>query len=152
MTSPYSIRMYCVPGAASSLAPASAAGPLRKWVGCEKQQNCQTQERVLETATRRRPHTAPATMPTAKRQKKSASSQPPKSQPPPTAAVAVPVTEGESEFAQLAKQHWLKTSKKATKVKVKNDVLKQDIWDPLERDRFPISSLLALEGLQILER
>lgn len=61
-------------------------------------------------------------------------------------------TEGQSEFAQLAKQHWLKPSKKATKVKVKNDVLKRDIWDPLEREKFPLSSLLALEGLQTLER
>lgn len=89
-------------------------------------------------------------MPTAKRQKKSAASQSQKSQPPPTPVE--PVAEGGSEFAQLAKQHWLKPSKKATKVKVKNDVLRQDIWDPLERDKFPISSLLALEGLQILER
>lgn len=89
-------------------------------------------------------------MPTAKRQKKSAASQPQSSQPPSTTAETA--AEGESEFAQLAKQHWLKPSKKATKVKVKNDVLKQDIWDPLERDKFPISSLVALEGLQILER
>ncbi|KAF3769991.1 P-loop containing nucleoside triphosphate hydrolase protein [Cryphonectria parasitica EP155] len=88
-------------------------------------------------------------MPTAKRQKKSASSQSSKSQP--SSKAPEPVTEGESEFAQLAKQHWLKTTKRATKVKVKNDVLKQDIWDPLERDKFPISSLLSLESLQILE-
>lgn len=91
----------------------------------------------------------PVAMPTAKRQKKSAASQPQKTQPP--AKTAAPVADGESEFAQLAKQHWLKPSKKATKVKVKNDVLKQNIWEPLERDKFPISSLLSLEGLQILE-
>lgn len=89
-------------------------------------------------------------MPTAKRQKKSAASQPQNSQPPPTTVDTA--AEGDSEFAQLAKQHWLKPSKRATKVKVKNDVLKQDIWDPLERDKFPTSSLVALEGLQILER
>lgn len=89
-------------------------------------------------------------MPPAKRQKKSAASQP--RNPPP--AAAEPVAEEGSEFARLAKQHWLKPSKKATraKVKVKNDVLKQNIWDPLERDRFPLPSLLELEGLQILER
>lgn len=98
----------------------------------------------------KRPPTQPVAMPTAKRQKKSAASQSQKNQPPPTPVE--PVAEGESEFAQLAKQHWLKPSKKATKVKVKNDVLKQNIWDPLERDKFPLSSLLALEGLQILER
>lgn len=92
----------------------------------------------------------PVAMPTAKRQKKSAASQPKNSKPPSTAAAA-PVAEEESGFAQLAKQHWLKPSKKATKIKVKNDVLKQNIWDPLEKEKFPIASLLALEGLQILE-
>lgn len=60
--------------------------------------------------------------------------------------------EGESEFAQLARQHWLKTFKRAAKVKVKNDVLKRDIWDALEKENFPLKSLLVLEGLQILER
>lgn len=89
-------------------------------------------------------------MPAPKRQKKNAGVQPQNSQPISTATV--PATEGQSEFAQLAKQHWLKPSKKAAKVKVKNDVLKRDIWDPLEKDKFPLSSLLALEGLQILER
>lgn len=94
-------------------------------------------------------------MPAPKRQKKTASAQPQNSQPPSTsaaAAAAEPAAEEQSEFAKLAKQHWLKPSKKATKVKVKNDVLKRDIWDPLEKEKFPLSSLLALEGLQILER
>ncbi|KUI54330.1 Intron-binding protein aquarius [Cytospora mali] len=88
-------------------------------------------------------------MPPAKRQKKSAASQP--RNPPP--AAAEPVAEEGSEFARLAKQHWLKPTKRATKakVKVKNDVLKQSIWDPLERDKFPLPSLLELESLQILE-
>lgn len=91
----------------------------------------------------------PVVMPTAKRQKKSAASQSKNSKAPSTAAP--PVAEEESGFAQLAKQHWLKPSKKAAKVKVKNDVLKQNIWDPLEKDKFPPASLLALESLQILE-
>jgi intron-binding protein aquarius len=60
--------------------------------------------------------------------------------------------EGDSEFAALAKQHWLKTSKRSTRVKVKNDVLKREIWDTLEKEGFPTKSLLALEGLQLLER
>lgn len=60
--------------------------------------------------------------------------------------------EGEDVFAQLAKKHWLKTTKKATKVKVKSDVLKNEIWDVLEKEDFPFKSLLALENLQILER
>ncbi|CAJ2507072.1 Uu.00g082580.m01.CDS01 [Anthostomella pinea] len=59
--------------------------------------------------------------------------------------------EGDTEFAQLAKQHWLKTTKRATKVKVKNDVLKSEIWDALEKDGFQYKSLLVLEGLQTLE-
>ncbi|KAK7737001.1 hypothetical protein SLS53_006757 [Cytospora paraplurivora] len=87
-------------------------------------------------------------MPPAKRQKKSAAPQP-RNVPP----EAEPVVEEGSEFARLAKQHWLKSSKKTSraKVKVKNDVLKQNIWDPLERDKFPFSSLLELESLQTLE-
>lgn len=91
-------------------------------------------------------------MPPAKRQKKTAPTQP--RNPPP--AAPEPVVEEGSEFARLAKQHWLKTTKRVTKtkakVKVKNEVLKQDIWDPLEREKFPLSSLLELESLQILEK
>jgi intron-binding protein aquarius len=60
--------------------------------------------------------------------------------------------EGESGFAQLARQHWLKSTKRATTVKVKEDVLKGEIWDPLEKDGFPLKDLLVLEGLQVLER
>jgi intron-binding protein aquarius len=58
----------------------------------------------------------------------------------------------ENSFAQLAKKHWLKNSKKATKVKVKQDVLKSEIWDVLEKEDFTFGSLLVLENLQILER
>jgi intron-binding protein aquarius len=60
--------------------------------------------------------------------------------------------QGDSPFAQLAKKHWLKTSKKSTKVKVKQDVLKNEIWDVLEQEDFAFKSLLVLENLQILER
>ncbi|KAK2628562.1 hypothetical protein QTJ16_001665 [Diplocarpon rosae] len=60
--------------------------------------------------------------------------------------------EGVSAFEQLAKAHWAKKkSTKATKVKVKPDVLKNEIWDVLEKEDFAFSSLLALENLQILE-
>ncbi|KAK5653132.1 hypothetical protein OQA88_9231 [Cercophora sp. LCS_1] len=59
--------------------------------------------------------------------------------------------EGESEFATLARQHWLKTTKRPAKIKVKNDVLKREIWDTLEKEDFPLKSLLALESLQTLE-
>ncbi|KAL2146025.1 hypothetical protein VTI28DRAFT_5364 [Corynascus sepedonium] len=94
-------------------------------------------------------------MPPAKRVKSSADSRPnAESSKRPT----VEDLEGENEFASLARQHWLKatskqTSKAKTKaqVKVKNDVLKREIWDILEKENFPIRSLLVLEGLQTLE-
>ncbi|CZT52224.1 related to NAM7-nonsense-mediated mRNA decay protein [Rhynchosporium secalis] len=58
----------------------------------------------------------------------------------------------ESSFVQLAHAHWLKpTKKKTSKVKVKPDVLKNEIWDILEKDDFAFKSLLILENLQILE-
>lgn len=60
--------------------------------------------------------------------------------------------QGDNPFAVLANKHWLKSTKKATKVKVKPDVLKKEIWDVLEKDDFPHRSLLVLENLQILER
>ena len=87
-------------------------------------------------------------MPPAKKAKKSASA-------PANATAKHPANEeldGENEFATLARQHWLKSSRRTTKVTVKNDVLKREIWDPLEKDGFPLKSLLALEGLQTLER
>lgn len=59
--------------------------------------------------------------------------------------------QGNGHFAQLAKKHWLK-SKKPTKVTVKPDVLKNEIWDVLEKEDFSYRSLLVLENLQILER
>ncbi|KAK7433077.1 hypothetical protein QQZ08_000006 [Neonectria magnoliae] len=61
------------------------------------------------------------------------------------------VEEEEHQFVQVARKHWLKPSKKPTKPKVKNDVLKQSIWDQLEREGFQYKSLLLLESLQTLE-
>ncbi|KAK6072160.1 intron-binding protein aquarius [Seiridium cupressi] len=89
-------------------------------------------------------------MPTAKRLKgnRDSKSQPKKQD---TARPTAADIEGETEFAKLAKQHWLKKTKRATKVKVKNDVLKREIWDALEKEGFQYKSLLVLEGLQILE-
>ena len=60
--------------------------------------------------------------------------------------------QGDSHFALLAKQHWLKPTKKATKVKVKPDVVKKELWDILEQEDFSYKSLLILENLQTLER
>jgi len=91
------------------------------------------------------------TMPPAKRVKSSAAADARSS----TAGSGRPTTddlEGENEFANLARQHWLKSKRSASgKVKVKNDVLKREIWDALEKDNFPLKSLLMLEGLQALE-
>jgi intron-binding protein aquarius len=56
----------------------------------------------------------------------------------------------ELPFAQLAREHWLKPSKKA--VKVKPDLIKTEIWDVLQQDNFAFKSLLSLENLQILEK
>ncbi|KAI5460007.1 hypothetical protein BGZ63DRAFT_359458 [Mariannaea sp. PMI_226] len=61
------------------------------------------------------------------------------------------VEEEEHPFVQVARKHWLKPTKKPAKPKVKNDVLKQNIWDQLEREGFQYKSLLLLESLQTLE-
>ncbi|KAG6001567.1 hypothetical protein E4U21_004085 [Claviceps maximensis] len=61
------------------------------------------------------------------------------------------VDEEEHQFVKLARKHWLKPSKKVTRPKVKNDVLKQGIWDVLEQDGFQYKSLLLLESLQTME-
>ncbi|RDW89590.1 DEAD helicase superfamily protein-like protein [Coleophoma cylindrospora] len=58
---------------------------------------------------------------------------------------------GDNVFAQLAKKHWLKSSKKPAKVKVKADVLKTEIWDVLEAENFAFKLLLLLENTQVLE-
>ncbi|KAG5928130.1 hypothetical protein E4U42_001240 [Claviceps africana] len=61
------------------------------------------------------------------------------------------VEEEEHQFVQLARKNWLKPGKRATRPKVKNDVLKQGIWDVLEQDGFQYKSLLLLESLQTME-
>ncbi|KAH6890353.1 P-loop containing nucleoside triphosphate hydrolase protein [Thelonectria olida] len=61
------------------------------------------------------------------------------------------VEEEEHPFVQVARKNWLKKTKKGVKTKVKNDVLKQSIWDLLEREGFQYKSLLLLESLQTLE-
>ncbi|OJJ95874.1 hypothetical protein ASPACDRAFT_47224 [Aspergillus aculeatus ATCC 16872] len=54
-----------------------------------------------------------------------------------------------SPWVQLAKSHWLEGSKTR---KVKQDVIKKEIWDPLEAEKFAFRSLLTLENLNILEK
>ncbi|KAH8594776.1 DEAD helicases superfamily protein-like protein [Bisporella sp. PMI_857] len=67
-------------------------------------------------------------------------------------STVVNVSQSEGAFEELAKTYWLKTTKKQTKIKVKPDVLKSEIWDVLEKEDFEFKSLLALENLQILEK
>ncbi|KAL9104746.1 MAG: hypothetical protein Q9163_000358 [Psora crenata] len=56
---------------------------------------------------------------------------------------------GKDHWYELAAQEWLKPSTKARKVRA--DVVKNEIWDVLERENFSHTSLLGLEGLQLLE-
>lgn len=57
--------------------------------------------------------------------------------------------QGDSPWVALAKTHWLKQNKVR---KAKQDVLTNDIWNPLEAEGFPTRSLLTLENLNILEK
>ena len=56
---------------------------------------------------------------------------------------------GESHWAALGKKHWFKPVKSR---KVKNEVLKTELWDVLEEESFEYRSLLILESLQLLEK
>jgi len=51
-------------------------------------------------------------------------------------------------FAELARKHWL--GKKVNRVQ--QDVLKNELWEPIERDNFAPATLLPLESLQVLEQ
>lgn len=95
-------------------------------------------------------------MPNAKRSKSSGGRAAATREPPKDTTDGRPtpaeVEEQEHRFVQVARQHWLKPGKKTAKVKVKNDVIKQGIWDVLEQDGFSYKLLLLLESLQTLER
>lgn len=52
-------------------------------------------------------------------------------------------------WTQLAKSHWLKSSKS---IRINPQVIKTDIWDVLQNEGFEYRLLLALENLQILEK
>lgn len=54
----------------------------------------------------------------------------------------------ESPWVQLAKAHWLNAKVR----KAKPDVIKKQLWDPLEAEAFNWRSLLILENLNILEK
>ncbi|KAF2432838.1 intron-binding protein aquarius [Tothia fuscella] len=57
--------------------------------------------------------------------------------------------QGDNHYAEIARKIWL-TKKKAPKVQPK--VVKEDLWDHLEKEGFAYTSLLILETLQVLER
>lgn len=54
----------------------------------------------------------------------------------------------DSPWSKLAKAHWLDVKVR----KVKPEVIKQQLWDPLEEDGFTNRSLLTLENLNVLEK
>jgi intron-binding protein aquarius len=57
--------------------------------------------------------------------------------------------QGNNHYAEVAKKNWLKSSKAP---KVKASVVKEELWERLEKDGFPYGSLLILETLQLLEQ
>lgn len=56
----------------------------------------------------------------------------------------------DSSWVKLAKTLWLEASSNVRKGK--HDIVKKDIWDPLEAQGFDLRSLLTLENLSILEK
>lgn len=56
----------------------------------------------------------------------------------------------EESWHELARKYWRGTAKSAPQVR--DDVLKTEIWDPLERMGFDHSALSTLENLELLER
>ncbi|KAI6779552.1 Intron-binding protein aquarius-like protein [Emericellopsis cladophorae] len=95
-------------------------------------------------------------MPNAKSTKRLKGKGAAKAQPPAQTTVEdhptpAEIEEEEHAFVRLARKHWLKTGKKAAQPKVKNDVVKQGIWDVLDREGFQYKSLRLIESLQTLE-
>ncbi|KIW94604.1 uncharacterized protein Z519_04580 [Cladophialophora bantiana CBS 173.52] len=66
------------------------------------------------------------------------------------ADVSIQREESVNPWEELARKHWW--DKNITPTKVKPEVIKATIWDPLEQDSFPWPSLAILENYQILER
>lgn len=58
--------------------------------------------------------------------------------------------QGDSHFAQVARKHWLAAPEPPSTARP--DVIKQALWDELEKADFAYSQLLVLENLQALER
>ena len=56
---------------------------------------------------------------------------------------------GENPYAQLARKNWTNLKKAP---KVRQAVVRDELWEPLDREGFPYPSLLILENLQLLEK
>ena len=56
----------------------------------------------------------------------------------------------EEQWKQLAEAQWSKPSAKVRKVR--QEVVKTEIWDVLEKEGFTFHSLLILDNLQLLEK
>lgn len=57
--------------------------------------------------------------------------------------------QGDNHYAEIARKTWLK-AKKTPKVNAK--LVKEELWDKLEKEGFAYPSLLILETLQALEK
>ena len=55
----------------------------------------------------------------------------------------------DNRWVTLARTHWLTQSKTR---KVKPEIIKNDIWDGLQAEGFPLRSVLLLENLHVLEK
>ena len=53
-------------------------------------------------------------------------------------------------WRELADKTWLKPSTRVRKVRA--EVVKQDLWDVLEKEEFDFRSLVELDNLQLLEK
>ena len=56
---------------------------------------------------------------------------------------------GDNHYARLARENWSAAPRQA---KFRQDILKNGLWDPLEKEEFAYRSLLILENLQALEK
>ena len=55
----------------------------------------------------------------------------------------------QNPYSDIARKHWLNSDKAP---KVRQNVIKSEIWDNLEKDGFAFGPLAILENLQLLER
>jgi len=59
-------------------------------------------------------------------------------------------TEGDLQWRNVAESHWQTGSARACKVRP--EVVKQEIWEVLEKEEFAYRNLQELDNLQLLEK